>query len=720
MEKPMIKEALPSVESPGVDEDASGVFRVLEAFSDLPKTYEPSQEALNRLVASFDLEPEEYAPILEQTSAKLKELDTKEACIVSETQTNLLATIRAWAHKHRMAATLLIAGALHAPIIFKTTGLAESVQNILQTAKKWEMPNMVIKPQTEAEKQDVVNRIHERGSRVDHQKIQAYKKSQLEKLESGEAIKLNDTFLKLEELNGEDPEKVKLAEQKKQAMIEKFSQKMGEDFTDEFIRSVVTDMFGADTNYEWGQGSATEYFITGKRNCVSIARAEQMVFEALIDRLPMENRAKYQLGTAFEKQHEIAVLKILKQDGTISRTYFLQPPVDTLFGTADRPGSPTVNLATMQRAMVSEKPAKISSNAKLGDIPPSPDIEVLTNQPASLNIEIQGDLRGSDYIEQIVEEREIEIQWKEPSTTDEIPDLEIIKNNDVEKAKQKIEDAYKFIEANKPECKNVNDCLSEEEIDRAIPYTSIDLSFVDWNNLEPDQVQEIFSRLLMVRVAPDPDTINLGDINKLHITAIAYIPKLKFSEITVELKNDESGNLSMKNIYDLINMYKLYEKGGINIAEAFPRIHILLDEGMSHHSLNDLLRSLPAGQFIFDLKNTSTRSFASTDTVEAIVGSKAKVLYLEGVDLTDEGLEMIINNPNKTYHFGLTLYLENLVRRPEIINLPHIKPWIDRIVVGSQIEETINSLPPEKRASIVPKLEQLERESIDKFFFAHN
>lgn len=82
----MIKEALPSVESPGVDEDASGVFRVLEAFSDLPKTYEPSQEALNRLVASFDLEPEEYAPILEQTSAKLKELDQKEKRIIEEVE----------------------------------------------------------------------------------------------------------------------------------------------------------------------------------------------------------------------------------------------------------------------------------------------------------------------------------------------------------------------------------------------------------------------------------------------------------------------------------------------------------------------------------------------------------------------------------------------------------------------------------------------------------
>ena len=73
---------------------------------------------------------------------------------------------------------------------------------------------MVIKPQTEAEKQDVINRIYERGARVDHQKINAYKKSQLEKLENGEAIKLNDTFLKLEELNGEDPERSSLPSKK--------------------------------------------------------------------------------------------------------------------------------------------------------------------------------------------------------------------------------------------------------------------------------------------------------------------------------------------------------------------------------------------------------------------------------------------------------------------------------------------------------------------------
>ncbi len=716
----MIKKALPSVESPRMDEDASGVFRVLEAFSDLPKTHEPSQEALGRLVASFDLEPKEYAPILEQTSAKLKELDRKKARIVTEAQTNLLATIRVWAHKHRMAVTLLAAGALHAPIIFKTTGLAESVQNILQTAKKWEMPNMVIKPQTEAEKQDVVNRIHERGSRVDHQKIQAYKKSQLEKLESGEAVKLNDTFLKLEELNGEDPEKVKLAEQKKQAMIEKFSQKMGEDFTDEFIRSVVTDMFGADTNYEWGQGSATEYFITGKRNCVSIARAEQMVFEALIDRLPKEKRSKYQLGTALEKQHEIAVLKILKQDGTISRTYFLQPPVDTLFGTADRPGSPTVDLATMQRAMVSEKPAKISSNAKPGDIPSSPDIEVLTNQPVSLNIEIQGDLRGSDYIEQIVEEREIEIQWKEPSTTDEIPDLEIIKNDDVNKAKQKIQDVYKFIADNEPLCSDATNCPSEEEIKKSIPFTRIDLSFVDWNNLEPEQVQEIFTELNRVREMPAPDTVDFGDIENLTPKAIEELASLYYPEIMISIKAKEGKVYNLEKYFLLLSHYSKAQQKGIDISKQMPLLHVQLDENADVDLYTALLEKAPAGGFALSQKNTIARPIYMDDEVMAMVNSKARDLFLEGADLTNDDLQKIINNPNKTYHLGLTLYLENLVRRPEIISMPHIKPWIDRYLHDLQIEETINSLPPDKRAAIIPVLEKIERESIDKFSRAHN
>jgi hypothetical protein len=720
MEKPMFKKAPPFIESSDINEDASGVFRVLEAFSDLPKTHESSQEALNRFVASFDLDPAEYGQILEETSAELNKLDKKEKQVIHEAQTSVLETVRAWANKHRMAATLLVAGALHSPIIAKSTGLVESVQNILQTVKEWEKPGSFIRPQTDTERQSVINKIHERGERVNQEAKQAYQKEQKEKLERGEDVKLNNTYLKLEELNGEDPEKVKIAEQKKQEMIDMFAKRMGDDFNEEFIKSVVNEMFGVDANYEWGQGSATEYFITGKRNCVSIARAEQMVFEALIDRLPEANRNKYQLGTAFEKQHEIAILKVLKSDGTISRTYFLQPPVDTLFGTADRPGSPTVDLATMQRAMTSEKPAKISSNTKTGDIPPSPDIDVLTNQPVSLNIDIQGELRGSDYIQQIVEEREIEIQWKEPSTTDEIPDLEIIKNDEVYKARQKIQDAFKFIADNELICSGNDHCPSEEEIKKLIPFTRIDLSFVKWKDIEPDQMQEIFSDLKRVREMHHPDTIDFGDINNLTPKAIKELASLYYPGITVSIKAKEGMVYNLENYFLLLSYYAEAQKNGEDITKYKPLLHIQLDEDADIALYTALLENLPAGNFAISQKNTIARPIFTDDEVMAMVNSKARNLFLEGADLSNEDLQNIINNPNKTYHFGLTLYLENLVRRPEIINSTHIKPWIDGLFTEAQMKEIINSLPLDKRASIIPFLEKLQRESRDKFSRAHN
>ena len=542
------------------------------------------------------------------------------------------------------------------------------------------------------------------------------KKEQLKKIENGEAIKLNDTYLELEELNGENPEKVKIAKQKKQEMINKFAERMGSDLSEEFIESVVNEMFGADTNYEWGQGSTTEYFITGKRNCVSIARAEQMVFEALIDRLPEANRDKYQLGTAFEKQHEIAILKVLKPDKTISRTYFLQPPVNTLFGTAERPGSPTVDLASMQRAMMSEKPTKISSNAKAGDIPPSPDIEVLTNQPVSSNIEIQGELKGSGYIERIVKDRKIEIQWKEPSITDDIPDLEIIKNDQVHKAKTEIQKSYEFIEAHTPHCEDIAKCLDKESLDKAIPFCAIDLSSIDWKNLPKNQVKEIIDNLKYDRKMVKPDTVNFGNIDNLPQDKIDDFILVGYPEIQFTIKK---GSEEARLINSILKYNQSFQESKKQKLSTFPRLHLNLDEDLPDHYFVQILNNFKGEELILDRKNTKTRAYYTDQEVEAIITSKVDNLYLEGADFTEEAIQKIINNPNKTYHFGLTLYLENLERYPEIINLTHIRPWIDKVLTSSELQDVIDNLHLEKRASIVPFLEKIERESIDKFFNAH-
>ena len=493
MEKPTHKspEIQKDVLSPELHGSISGVFERADAILAEPSHDKP-KKSVDKILASFNLSKDETKTLAHETIAKLRELNKREADIRQEAKQTLLSKIRDWTKQNKFATTLLVAGALHSPVIARSTAFTAQIKQVLDTVNDWEKPGGVIRPQSEIDRQKVVDKIHSRGERVDQENKNAYINELREKMESGEDVKLNESYLTLEKLNGVDPERVKIAEQKKQEMIESFASRMGEDLSEEFIRSVVNEMFGPNDNYVWGQASVTEYFITGKRNCVSITRAEQMVFEALIDRLPAEKRAKYELGTAFEKQHEIAILKVLTPDGSIDKTYFLQPPVDILSGKANRPGSPTISLKALQTAMVAKESVTISSNAKPGEISPSPDLDIITDQPVPLNINIQGDLRSSNYNERIVEERGIGIRWKEPSTTDEIMDLEIINNNDAEKAKQKINEAYKFIKSNNPECEDANNCPTNEEIDKAIPYTAVDLSSVDWKNLDKKESDESY------------------------------------------------------------------------------------------------------------------------------------------------------------------------------------------------------------------------------------
>ncbi|MFZ6015724.1 MAG: hypothetical protein ACOYUZ_05215 [Patescibacteria group bacterium] len=698
-------------------EEMSGVFEGVRSLQLESPSHGSPQESVARILENSNLLPEEVKDLTEEAIEKLEELDKRETALKEETNKSIFTDVMAWAGKHRFAAALLIAGAVHSPVIARNSGFIERIEQAMKTAKDWERPGAFIRPQSDAERRAVIDKIHERGERVDQDKRTAYIDELRNKMESGENIKLNETYLKLEEVNGVDPERVKLAEQKKREMISRFASKMGDDFTEDFIRYVVSEMFGSNINYDWGQASAAEYFITGKRNCVAIARAEQMVFEALIDRLPAEKHSKYQLGNAFEKQHEIAILKVLNPDGSIDKTYFLQPPVNILRSTAERPGSPTVDLKTLQKALVAGSSVEISSHAKPGEIPPSPDIDYTANQPVPTNIKIQGNLRGSDYNERIVEEREIQIQWKEPSTKDEILDLEIIDNNDLQKARQKIEDAYGFIEANEPKCEAPDKCPSEETIDRAIPFTAIDLSFVDWKNLTPEQKHEIYKALYKVREMPGPDVINYGDINAIPREDLNKIlGASKSQKIAFELKHASDGSLSLKGFHDLLSPYYAYK---LLRPEFALTIHFDLSEEIPDYIMVELLENLPAGGFAFNQKNTVSRPRYSDRVVKAIVESKATDLFLEGADLSAEAIQIIIDNPNKTYHFGITAYMEILMKRPDVVKVAHIKPWIDKLVTSAELDFRHARMNAEQKALIMPVLEKLEEESIQKFYRAY-
>lgn len=697
MEKPRNNQREIDALSTESRENISGVFERADIVLTQTK-HESPKKSVDKILSSFDLPQSQTDVLVKETLHKLKKIDEQESGLREEAKKTLLSKIRDWASKNKFAATLLVAGAIHSPVIARSSGFIEKIEQALQTVKDWERHGAFVMPQSAEEAKKATEKIYERGARVDQDKRTAYVEELRAKMESGEEVKLNETYLKLEEVNGVNPEKVKIAEQNKQAMIEKFTKQMGDDLTEDFIKSIVNEMFGSSDNYEWGQGSVTEYFNTGKRNCLSIARAEQMIFEALIERLPEEKRSKYEIGNAFEKQHEIAILKVLNPDGSIDKTYFLQPPVNTLVGKADRPGSPTVSLKAMQSAIVAKKPVTISSNAKPGEIASSPDIITIGNQPVSTNIDIQGDLKGSDYIERIVKEREIEIQWKEPSTTDQVMDLEIIKKDPVAQTKKVIERVNTIL-------------ITEAPKDGSGLFVDVDLSKLDWKNVTPEQLDEMSRVLALTDWEKEPDAIVYGNLNDLPQELVINLPHKLWKEVIVEIKPDIDGKIDLKKFNMIMEARR--ERKGIPTKVRF------VVSADASGIKKDLFAGFAPGDFAVEQLKEKPYEFIrfTEEEVEAIVKSEAKHLYLSGNLFNPAGLQRLIDNPNKTYHLGLGVYTHAIAGNPDILKYKHIIPWIDRILSDAEIITLRTCVSDDVYKKIEPTLIQLNDKSIEKYGF---
>ncbi len=676
----------------------SGVFERADAIFAEP-IHDKPQKSVGRILKSFDLPQDETETLVNETIAKLNELDKQATAIRQEAEKSLLEKVRGWANNNKFAATLLLAGAIHSPVIARSSGFIEKIEQAIKTVKAWERNGAFVMPQSAEQAKKATEQIYERGKRVDQEKRSAYMDDLRSKMESGEEVKLNETYLKLEEVNGENPKRVESAEKNKQEMIEKFAKQMGDDFTEDFIKNVVNEMFGSNENYQWGQGSVTEYFNTGKRNCLSIARAEQMVFEALIDRLPEEKKSKYELGNAFEKQHEIAILKVLNPDGTIEKTYFLQPPVNTLVGTADRPGSPTVSLKTIQSSIVAKKPIAISSNAKPGEIPPSPDLITVSNQPVSTNIDIQGDLKGSDYIERIVEERNIEIQWKEPSTEDQIMDLEIIKKDPVAQTKNVIERINTILKTEAPK-------------DGSGLFIDVDLSKLDWKNVTPEQLDKMSRVLALTDWEKEPDAIVYGNLNDLPQELVVNLPYKLWREVIVEIKPDVDGKIDLKKFYMMMEACRKRK------AIIPPKVRFVISADASNIK-KDIFAGLAPGNFVVEQRDEQAIKLLrfTEEEVEAIVNSEAEHLYLSGNLFHPAGLQRLIDNPNKTYHLGLGVYTHAIAGNPDILKYKHIIPWIDRIFSDAEVNTLRTCVSDDVYKKIEPSLFQLNEKSIEKYGF---
>jgi len=576
--------------------------------------------------------------------------------MLTEQRQGLMARLVKKAKKHKFAVALLAAMGVHYPITPQGQAVTDRIVEAVKGAKTvWETKNMVIHPQSDEEKESVKAKIFERGARADAAGQVRFKAEMDQRLDSGEEVRLSQEYFGLAKLNGEDPARVKEAEAKKEELVDRLADRMGDEMSEVFIRSVVDEMFGSSENYVWGQASVTEYFLTGKRNCVSIARAEQMVFEELIVRLPEKERSKYQIGQAFEKQQEIATVTILNADGSVNSTLYLQPPVRTLVGAIEETGAPVITLSKIKKAIVSPKPVNVKSTVKAGEVvADSPDIESLSNDPVALNIKIQGPLRGSDYVRTIAEERNIVPVKAVPEKLVGVQELEIGVDDKAEArrldaaAAQAIVELYKLQRDNHwslPSSLRIDDLYDPLQLD------TLDISTnFDFEKLEFRKVTISLDRATKERIFKLPtrelwfDTCNADSMASYHalVQYVAGLPKEK--QITAPLLG-----LNVDSITDL----EPYDFGTIE------RIGFKVDP--------------------------NPNKAVQAKELNALFNFPANEVFLQGSLLRELDKDWLkkMSESSKVFRIESAAYLYILLDYPEAAEWDNVKPWVNDVVEES-------------------------------------
>ena len=540
------------------------------------------QKALEKVIESVNLPPEVIQEELSKTQEELKKLDLELEDIKKDAKKSFLTSLRDWVKNNKTATAFILSGAIHAGAF---AGLNKETQDFFQSVfnrvqfeiqNSWELSQSILHPQTEKERQAIKKKIKDRQSRQNLVELHNYQQDVQDRLKNGQKVSAQELYFKTEEFKGVEPSAIEQAKTKEQEMIKKFIKIMNGKLDEDVIKKIVQEMYGNEDNYSWGQASITEYFNTGKRNCVAINLAEQMVFEELIKHLPPAEQKHYQLGTAFEKQHVIAILKKLNDEGDIEKTYFLQPPVEALMGKADRPGSPTVSLEELKKSISGQKQTLKSPDTQ--DVKDSPDIDIISNQPIKINISVQGKLRISDYMRQIAEKRGISPQQKTAeesnldNTSDATQDMDLpsfstltqgqdqkqeIQNkepNVIDLELLEIDPQIKAEQQIQKQVQNLIDSIQKDtkyNIDSAqvYPDTTLDLSEVNWKGVMPGQVDTVLNKEL--KPLKDFTALNKRNIENSYFhldqmtdETIKYLAtnKLPFNKIRVSVNSSEDAS----------------------------------------------------------------------------------------------------------------------------------------------------------------------------------
>jgi hypothetical protein len=313
--------------------------------------------------------------------------------------------------EHPLAKPLLVAGALHLPLQKDVGNALERAAHATAEAMRhpWEREHMVLDPQSKEQKDAVTRRVADREGRVDVAARAAYKAETEKKLEAGEGPSFKRMQFDLEKLNGVPAGETTTAEQKADALVEKYAAEVGDDLDEEELRRISTEMYGPDATYDWGQASVTRYFNNGDRNCVAVSRAQSIVLEGVLARLPPEKRARWRQVTQIVKQHEISGIEHLGDDGQRDTLLLLEGKNTRKWrGVEPEPGTATLPMGVVKKALVSAKPVEVKAAGRPGEVKESPRIDAVTDEPAELNVKIEGKLKGAESNEREAKREGIE------------------------------------------------------------------------------------------------------------------------------------------------------------------------------------------------------------------------------------------------------------------------------------------------------------------------
>lgn len=354
--------------------------------------------------------------------------------------------------EHPLAKAALISGALHLPLQKDVGNALERAAHETTEAMKdvWDREHRVLDPQSKEQKAAVRARVADREGRIDRDARLAYKAEAAKKLEAGEGPSFKRVQFDLEKLNGMPPDEVAKAERKADELIAKYAVEVGNDLDEEELKRISSELYGPDKAYDWGQASVTRYFNDGERNCVAISRAQSIVLEGVLAKLPPEKRAHWRQTTQIVKQHEIAGIEHVGDDGKRDALYLLEGKWTRKWtGTEEEPGTATLQMDMVKKALVSSSPVEVKAAGKPGEVKDSPRIDAVTDEPAALNVKVEGKLKGAEFNVQQAKRDGIEprpmteaelaaLAEQEKRLEGQVMEIELLTDPGPEKAKQRV------------------------------------------------------------------------------------------------------------------------------------------------------------------------------------------------------------------------------------------------------------------------------------------